>query len=144
MGRLLHHLYTLQGLEAADHPSNYRQTARLPTSCWTRSLPINQNCQMSQNPIFLPLRECSRSDWYVSPEHHRCPHDAWVEAVTISEPASGERHQDRELQIQIRLLGAYHDGIIEFTYRHVQNYSFEGSGITGHGDWLRDEVEERN
>jgi len=99
---------------------------------------------MSQNPIFLPLRECSRSDWYVSPEDHRCPHDAWVEAVTISEPASGERHQDRELQIQIRLLGAYHDGIIEFTYRHVQNYSFEGSGITGHGDWLRDEVEERN
>jgi hypothetical protein len=67
-----------------------------------------------------------------------------VESVTISEPASSERHQTRELQIQIRLLGAYHDGIIEFEYSGVQNYSLGGSGITGHGDWLRDEVEDRD
>jgi hypothetical protein len=98
---------------------------------------------MSQDSLLLSLRECSHSDWYFSPEDHRCPHDAWVESVTISEPASGERCEKRELQIQILLLGAYHDGTIEFTYRQVQNYSLLGSRATGHGDWLRDEVEDR-
>ena len=99
---------------------------------------------MNQASLVLSLRECQLSDWYASPEDHRCPHDAWVEAVTISEPASGERNQERELQIQIRLLGAYHDGIIEFTYRRVQHYSLQMSGITGHGDWIRDEIEDGN
>jgi hypothetical protein len=99
---------------------------------------------MSQSSFLIPIRECISSDWYAFPEDHRCPHDAWVEAVTISEPASGERHQARELQIHIRLLGAYHDGIIEFTYSGVQNYSVVGSMIAGHRDWLRDEIEDRD
>jgi hypothetical protein len=100
---------------------------------------------MSQDTLLLSLRECRLSDWYSFPEDHRCPHDAWVEALTLSELASGERHEERELQIQIRLLGAYHDGIIEFTYKRVKNYSLQATGAAGgHGDWLRDEVEDRD
>ncbi len=45
----------------------------------------------------------------------------------------------------MRLLGAYHDGIIEITYKRVANYSLQALKATcGHGDWLRDEVEERD
>lgn len=90
------------------------------------------------------LRQCSSSDWYKAPEDHRSPHDAWVESITISEPSSGERHQNRGLEIHIRLLGAYHDGTIEFTYTGVQHYSIEAMrDIAGHGDWLEDEVDVR-
>jgi hypothetical protein len=100
---------------------------------------------MSQDNLLLSLRECILSDWYAGPEDHRCPHDAWVEAVTISETASGDRHEKRELEIRMRLLGAYHDGIIEFTYKQVENYSLQALKASGgHGDWLRDEVEERD
>jgi len=100
---------------------------------------------MSQDNLLLSLRECILSDWYALPEDHRCPHDAWVEAVTISETASGIRHEKRELKIQMRLLGAYHDGTIEFTYNRVANYSLQAlKANCGHGDWLRDEVEERD
>lgn len=97
------------------------------------------------NEVFTcPLRQCSSSDWYKFPEDHRCPHDSWVEAITISEPSSGERHQNRGLEIHVRLLGAYHDGIIEFTYKGVQNYSIRGMrDVAGHGDWLEDEVDIR-
>jgi len=100
---------------------------------------------MSQDNLVLSLRECFLSGWYALPEDHRCPHDAWVEAVTISEKASGDRQERRELEIRIRLLGAYHDGTIEFTYKGVDEYSVQASVATyGHGDWLRDEVEDCN
>lgn len=29
------------------------------------------------------------SGWYFDPSDHRCPHDAWLEGITISEPAVG-------------------------------------------------------
>ena len=100
---------------------------------------------MTPDTLLLSLRECSLSDWYAFPGDHRCPHDAWVEAVTISEPRSGDRHEKRGVEIRIRLLGAYHDGIIEFTYKRVQSYSLLAPGVPGgHGDWLRDEVEDRD
>lgn len=49
------------------------------------------------------------SDWYFSPHEHRCPHDAWLESITISEPSSGKRHEVRFTSIRIRLLAAYHE-----------------------------------
>jgi hypothetical protein len=70
---------------------------------------------------------------------HRDLHDSWVESVSISEVSSGERHQHRHLGIEVRLLGAYHDGRSTLSYRDVQSYSLETLGIW-HGDWLRDEV----
>lgn len=96
---------------------------------------------MTNESFAVSLRECSSLDWYKYPPDHRCPHDAWVESITISEPSSGERHQKRGLEISIRLLAAYHDGTIEFTYTGVQNYSMQAMrDVAGHGDWLEDDV----
>ena len=80
------------------------------------------------------------SDWYFDPRDHRCPHDAWLESVTCSELATGQRHELRGTTIRIRLLGAYHDGFIEFVYPQVFRYSFSSpSSSRGLGDWRFDE-----
>ena len=98
---------------------------------------------MRQDVLLLSLRECNASDWYRHPEDHRCPHDAWVENVAISEPAFGARSEQRMVQIRIQLLGAYQDGTIEFTYHGVHHHSLHALGPSGHGDWLSDEVLDR-
>jgi hypothetical protein len=80
------------------------------------------------------------SDWYFSPQEHRCPHDGWLESVTVSEPSSGERHEIRATSIRIRLRGQYHDGFIEFFYPQVFSYRLDAlDSATGHHDWRYDE-----
>jgi len=80
------------------------------------------------------------SGWYFDPRDHRCPHDAWLEDVVISEPAVGDRSELRTTEIRVRLLGAYHDGFIELRYSGVIRYSVSsGSVVRGIGDWLYDE-----
>ena len=80
------------------------------------------------------------SDWYFDPRDHRCPHDAWLEGITISEPATGDRSEKRITEIRVRLLGAYHDGFIELFYPCVLRYSLSASSSArGIGDWLYDE-----
>lgn len=86
--------------------------------------------------------EFATATWHYDFEDHRSPHDGWLEEVMIREPASGERGENRSLDIVARLLGAYHDGYIELKYSGVRGYTL-ASGITngsGHGDWLYDEV----
>jgi hypothetical protein len=69
--------------------------------------------------------------------------------VKVSEPSSGERSEIRGLEIEIRLLGAYHDGFIEFHYTEVESYYLDqphrrGQWATnqkGHKDWMVDEVD---
>ena len=80
------------------------------------------------------------SDWYFDPRDHRCPHDAWLEGITISEPATGNRSEERSTAIRVRLLGSRHDGFIEFFYPCVLRYSLSTSScVRGLGDWLCDE-----
>ena len=80
------------------------------------------------------------SEWYFDPRDHRCPHDAWLESITIAEPAAGERSEQRVTAIRVRLLGAYHDGFIELFYSRVIRYSLSSpSSVRGLGDWLYDE-----
>lgn len=95
----------------------------------------------SAQPMFPPGGfALAYSDWYFDPREHRCPHDAWLESVTITEPATGERSEQRSTAIRTRLLGAYHDGFIEFHYPRVFNYSFSNpASERGNGDWLYDE-----
>lgn len=85
--------------------------------------------------------------WHYDFADRRCPHDSWVESLTISEPSSGDRRQHRSLEIAVRLLGAYHDGHISLTYKVVHSYllksPYEYAGPpldVGHGDWLADEI----
>jgi len=35
------------------------------------------------------------ADWHYDHLDSRCPHDSWVESITIAEPASGDRSQRR-------------------------------------------------
>jgi hypothetical protein len=81
------------------------------------------------------------SDWYFNFEDHRCPHDAWLESFHLTEPASGKRQEIRTLSLDIRLLGAYHDGYIELRYPRVFGYRLNlDTGQRGHGDWRYDEL----
>jgi len=88
--------------------------------------------------------EFAVAPWHYNARDHRSPHDSWVESLTISEPATGSRHENRHLEIAVRLLGAYHDGYLELSYPEVQSYSFIGASHAaenaGHGDWLVDEL----
>jgi hypothetical protein len=80
------------------------------------------------------------AEWYFDPSDHRCPHDAWLDAITLSETATGLRHEVRIVNMRIRLLGAYHDGHIELYYPQVFGYKLEiDSAVNGHRDWLYDE-----
>ncbi len=80
------------------------------------------------------------SDWYFGFSDHQAPHDAWLESVQISEPSTGDRNEIRTVSINIRLLGAYHDGYIEFHYPTVYEYRLVADTLgQGHGDWRYDE-----
>jgi len=84
--------------------------------------------------------ELATSDWYFDASVHQAPHDAWIESLTIEERSSGARHEIRRTAITIKLLGAYHDGYIEFHYPHVFEYRLSTIDVTnGHGDWRYDE-----
>lgn len=83
------------------------------------------------------------ADWHWDAHDHRCPHDAWIEFVTVQELSRGERSEIREIAVKARALGAYHDGHFEITYSGVTSHCIElptKSFQTGYGDWLTDEV----
>jgi hypothetical protein len=81
------------------------------------------------------------SDWYFDFRNHQCPHDAWLESVKIDEPSSGDRHERRTVAITVKLLGAYHDGTIEFHYPQVYEYRLNSGPLDdGHRDWRYDEL----
>jgi hypothetical protein len=79
------------------------------------------------------------AEWYQNPGDHRCPHDGWLESLVVSE--SPERTRElRSVSIRTRLLSAYHDGHIEFSYSKVFAYTMESQSCTkGLGDWQYDE-----
>jgi hypothetical protein len=84
--------------------------------------------------------ELATSDWYYNARDHRCPHDAWLERLDLTEVASGERKEVRSLSLRVRLLGAYHDRYIEYWYPEVHRYDLGSErAASGHGDWLYDE-----
>jgi hypothetical protein len=109
---------------------------------------------LRENEKRFPPRayEFASAPWHYDIRDHKCPHDSWLETLTISEPAQGEHKEIRDIDIVAKLLGAYHDGIIELTYKHVRRYSLGMdrtslgaplalySKTRGHGDWIVDEV----
>jgi len=81
------------------------------------------------------------SDWYFDPQCHECPHDAWLEEARIGERSAGERREIRSVTLTIKLLGAYHDGIIEIHYPSVFEYRLASIALDGgHRDWRYDEM----
>jgi hypothetical protein len=97
---------------------------------------------IAENRERFPSRalELATSTWFYDSRDHRCPHDAWLEAAAIEEPAEGERRERRTVAMRIRLLGAYHDGHIELYYPRVFRYQMDlYDGTSGHHDWRYDE-----
>lgn len=79
------------------------------------------------------------SGWYGDFNHHHCPHDGWLESFRFVESSSSP-NEPRTCSLVVRLLGAYHDGHIEFWYPQVFSYSFSTQCVAqGHGDWRYDE-----
>ncbi len=84
--------------------------------------------------------DLANSDWWFNFENHNCPHDAWLEQATIHEPSSGDRHESRRTELQLTLLGAYHDVRICISYKGVSGLNIDAPGLAeGHGDWRYDE-----
>lgn len=84
--------------------------------------------------------ELATSDWYFNFHRHECPHDAWLESVKIDELSSGKQREIRTVAITARLMGAYHDGVIEIHYPQVFAYRFNSYSLDdGHRDWRYDE-----
>jgi hypothetical protein len=91
--------------------------------------------------------EFATAPWHYDTADPRSLHDSWVDSLVIQEPAKGNRHEIRSLQIEVRLVGPYHDGNTILTYGNVHAYSLETPfgfisppSDVGHGDWVRDEV----
>lgn len=85
--------------------------------------------------------------WHWDGADPRCPHDAWLEKVEIREIETEPGSSKRDLIIEARFLGAYHDGYFTLTYHDVKYYSldkvqaeFSYNRGNGNGDWLLDEV----
>jgi hypothetical protein len=81
-------------------------------------------------------------------ESHQSLHDAWLENLKITEPASGDRSEIRTIEIECRFLGPYHDLFINLKYSGVSSFSFLTPEVTGeekfstvgHGDLLMHEI----
>lgn len=90
--------------------------------------------------------EFASAAWHYDTADARSLHDSWVDSLVIREPAGGDRHEIRSLEIELRLLGPYHDGQTTLIYQEVHSYlldtpfEFVSPQRMGHGDWLCDEV----
>ena len=82
-------------------------------------------------------------------ESHSSLHDAWLNSLTISEPAAGNRKEVRKIEILANFLGPFHDLEITLNYKDVIEFNLDtpspslkgemASGF-GHGDLLIHEV----
>lgn len=116
-----------------DRPGNSLEEWEHGWRCYQEYLAINRQ------RIPVSAYEFATANWHYDFRSHQCPHDAWVESVKLLEKASGKRSEVRELQIKLRLFGAYHDGYIEIEYVGVKKYDISAE-LSCHGDWLYDEV----
>lgn len=76
---------------------------------------------------------------------HQSLHDAWLEWLLVSEPATGARSETRNIQIECRFLGPYHDYYIELKYIDVGEYKIitgqaMSNPFVSHGDLLMHEM----
>jgi hypothetical protein len=59
---------------------------------------------------------------HYDPSNHLSLHDAWLESFTVSEVATGERKQIRNIEITLCFLGPYHDFKFYLKYNSVSAY----------------------
>jgi hypothetical protein len=79
-------------------------------------------------------------------ESHTSLHDAWIETWSVRETAAGEGNEIRGLEIDLSLLGPFHDRRIHLRYTGVKSYKFDVPsknnkfGDKGHGDLYTHEI----
>lgn len=97
---------------------------------------------LNQRSSHFPISayELATSEWYFNFSDHKCPHDAWLKDLNISETSERTDQRDRNVSLRIQLLGAYHDGVIELFYPTVYSYQLSAhDSKQGHHDWGYDE-----
>jgi hypothetical protein len=68
-------------------------------------------------------------------------HDAWLEHLSVLEPATGTRAEIRQTELVLTFLGPRHDRMQILHYSSVREYRIEGIAVArGHGDLLLHEV----
>ncbi len=84
-------------------------------------------------------RSFALEPWYGDPQSHDCPHDGWLLQASFHASAT----EDRTLHGSLRVLGAYHDRILEFEYSRVVEcqVNLSGLGQENVGAWLADEFD---
>lgn len=81
------------------------------------------------------------SDWYFDPNDHRSPHDYWLFDARIIGGLAGVSKTKIKTTLQLKLLGAYHDGYIDIVYSNVHEYAFQfREAADGHHEWRYDEL----
>ncbi len=98
--------------------------------------------------------EFAVADWHYDHNDSRCPHDARLDSLEITERyiSDSSLREKAPIEITIVLLGAYHDGRIRLSYSDVRYYELTKFPVSGtlatvlseptnyHGDWLIDEL----
>ncbi|MCF6192877.1 MAG: hypothetical protein L3J46_00900 [Kangiellaceae bacterium] len=93
-----------------------------------------------KSKISSSVYQLAISDWFYNFYDHKCPHDAWLENISILEHFKGERNELRKTGIVVKLLGAYHDGYIELKYKNVTSFNLKSFNVkAGHANWRYDE-----
>lgn len=85
---------------------------------------------------------------YFYPTSPSSLHDAWLETIVVREAASGKRHEVRQMEIALTLLGPCHDRRIHLHYTGVTRYSLAAPPRYGearyedvaHGDLITHEI----
>jgi hypothetical protein len=98
---------------------------------------LEENCARFPVSAF----EYASTPWRNNFSDHRAPHDAWVASIHFIDrslpTAGGERATDLELV----LLGAYHDGHLHLSYRGVRSFQLSSEHAdTSPTEVYRDEV----
>lgn len=76
--------------------------------------------------------DCLFADWYFDWSDRRCFHDSWLQKIVID--------RSENFNLQIYLLGAYHDRQIILSYDGVTSYDMPDVQ-SGNWEWDIDEVE---
>jgi hypothetical protein len=92
--------------------------------------------------IPLGASEFALAPWHFDVTDHRCPHDAWIQELRVFDSARETEHV-RGTDIELILLGPFHDMTLKIKYSAVRSYVFEAApqvALRGHGDWRYDEI----
>src|SRR6476646_9662559 len=104
-------LDTMSGLDISEIRRKYQE--------------YNRYLETIKDQLPAGIREYALAPWHyqVGLRDARCPHDAWVESLVVSEVATQESVQTRQVHITLQLLNAFHTAHLKFIYTGVSSYT---------------------